>query len=617
MSVRIGKVIHAIMRDIAQARMRADYFSKKAAERYLVDMPGFTVPRVDISDINMDIKYIIDDVSEADNEDSEEVTVQVQSVLKKFMDEKLLPLWPVLYRISSQDRKEIESNLFEVLQNNYTISADVDRRSKSQLNLKNDINAAVNSFFSEITKKRYNPTSEQFVDNWSDRCMVLDGSDNICFADYGEDMENLATIKSSQGGDRIIAINELSEDSSTSNLTNKKEPLYIYKNGKGVNQKYAILLMYGNYKFQNTSWYKGPAICIFENNNFDSPFKTRIATAINGIDMTEKESVIALAVPDIGKKRVRLAFYSSISRKLIIAEYHDNVSSSLYDKVIPPNIHWMGFIKDGEYLALLVTTSTSSNTRYYLSFIPTSSIRNRTDLFNSQYLYRTGIKRNSHVVCAFSENDQGEQNLIYGCSNDLHMIKCKDIKASNINSPDTWIPSPTETRKPLPVGATHVMFLATSADSSYVAALCFPNRNGQANFDGIFYVFVYTGDLTEVARYKVSPPIAGNNQSSFKIFFLSTNDIVVLRNKEKYTFPSTFHPPTKENVKKSLDGFGDHKIDYAKLTNMLVKVEDEELNNAPDRVSSLSINFNVKNYKWQKAVQEDETAGLLIEEVND
>ena len=612
-SVRLGKVINAIMRDIAQARVNADYFSQKAAERYRTDLPGFTVPRIDISDINMDLKLIVDEVSEVDGEQSDEAIVAVYRLLANFAYDKILPLWPVIQRIRTEDKIEIENNLIELLRNSFSISTEVDNNNKSSILLNKDIVTNITKFFNIQSRKEYAPDKESFSYPIDDT-VFLDSADNIFLVNYNSSTTSPITIKSIKPELGDITIDDIEEDRESNRLISRKPaPIYISRNGIDKDEQAAMLFMYGKYKLRGTPSKVGPALSIFSGSESDSPVTTKILSCLNNININDRRNIIAVAPPVINEYKGMLALYAKGDKKLIIIDYMKDVIIAEKDlSQDPPNILSMGFTKEGKCLVLLMWDPSDRYLERKIRMLPMSNIKSvaDNDLFAKEYLHRTGYRS---ATLGFSESGD-KTYIIYASSqsNTLIRVPYKNT-VTEANSPKTW----QKDTKIIPVSNQFVFKLATSPDSSYVAALCFPNTRGWTNLGGIFYVYVYSGDLeTEIASYEVTPHPLQSRPASFRIFFLANNDLVITRNQEIYTFPTNFDAPSEVNVSNAVKSFGsDHKVDFGKISKMLVKVNQNELSGAQNEISSLNINFVVKNYKWDKTAEEDEVAGILSEEI--
>ena len=612
-SVRLGKVINAIMRDIAQARVNADYFSQKAAERYRTDLPGFTVPRIDISDINMDLKLIVDEVSEVDGERSDEALVAIDKLQENFAKDKILPLWPVIQRIRAEDKIEIENNLIELLRNSFSISTEVDNNNKSSILLNKDIVTNITKFFNIQSQKKYNPVKKPFIYSSSDT-VFLDSADNIFLVDYNSSTTSPITIKPIKPELGDITIDDIEEDRESNRLISRKPaPIYISRNGIDKDEQAAMLFMYGKYKLRVTPSKVGPALSIFGSSESDATVTTKILSCLNNININDRRNIIAVAPPVINEYKGMLALYAKGDKKLIIIDYMKDMIIAEKDiSQVPQNIISMGFTKEGKCLVLLIWDLDKLDSGIKIRMLPLSNIRtvSDNDLFAKEYLYRTGFRS---ATLGFSEFG-GKTYIIYASSqsNTLVRVPYKNT-VTEANSPRTW----QKYTKTIPVSNRFVLKLATSPDSSYVAALCFPNTRGWTNLGGIFYVYVYNGDLeTEIASYEVTPHPLQSRPASFRIFFLANNDLVITRNQEIYTFPTNFDAPSEVNVSNAVKSFGsDHKVDFGKISKMLVKVNQNELSGAQNEISSLNINFVVKNYKWDKTAEEDEVAGILSEEI--
>ncbi len=613
-SVRLGKVINAIMRDIAQARVNADYFSQKAAERYRTDLPGFTVPRIDISDINMDLKLIVDEVSEVDGERSDEALVAIYRLLKNFANDNILTLWPVIQRIRAEDRTEIENNLIELLHNSFSLSTEADENNKSSIVLNKDIVIKITKFFTTQSQKQYNPSKEAFSYP-TENTVFLDSADNIFLVDYNSSVTSPITIKSVKPELGDIIIEDIEEAADSNRLISRKlAPIYISRNGIDKDEQAAMLFMYGKYKLRGTPSKVGPALSIFSDSDADSPVTTKVLSCLNNINIYDRRNIIAVAPPVIDEYKGMLALYTREDHKLRIVDYMmDRIIAEKNISQDPQNMLSMGFTKEGKCLVLLISDPSSNYSERKIRMLPLSNIRTvaDNDVLATRYLYRTAFRS---ATLGFSEFG-GKTYIIYASSrsNALVRVPYKNTVAE-ANSPKTW----QKYTKNIPTSNHHVMKLAISPDSSYVAALCCPNSRGWTNLGGIFYVYVYSGDLeTEIASYEVTPHPLQSRPASFRMFFLANNDLVITRNQEIYTFPATFiDTPSEENVSKAVKSFGtDNKVDFGKISKMLVKVNQNELSGAQNEISSLNINFVVKNYKWDKTAEEDEVAGILSEEI--
>ncbi len=621
-SVRLGKVINAIMRDIAQARVNADYFSQKAAERYRTDLPGFTVPRIDISDINMDLKLIVDEVSEVDGERSDEALVAIDKLLENFAKDKILSLWPVIQKIRAEDRTEIENNLIELLHNSFSLSTAIDNNNKSSIVLNKDIVTNITKFFTTQSRKEYAPDKKSFSYP-TGNTVLLDSADNIFLVDYNNSLTSPITIKPIKPELGNIVIDGIKEESSSNRLIDRKPaPIYISRNGKDKNEQAAMLFMHGKYTPIETASKVGPALSIFRGSELDSPVTTKILSCLNNINTYDRRNIIAVAPPMIDEYRGMLALYTRNDNKLRIIDYMNDrlitqkdIPQDLQDPQDPqdpPQIDSMGFTKEGECLVLLISDPSSSYSERKIRMLPLSNVAAvaDNDVLAKRYLYRTGFRS---ATLGFSEFG-GKTYIIYASSqsNTLVRVPYKNT-VTEANSPRTW----QKYIKTIPVSNRFVLKLATSPDSSYVAALCFPKTRSWVNSGGIFYIYIYSGDLeTEIANYEVTPHPLQSSSASFRMFFLANNDLIITRNQEIYTFPANFDPPSKENVSKAIDSFGtDNKVDFGKISKMLVKVNQNELRGAQNEISSLNINFVVKNYKWDRTAEEDEVAGILSEEI--
>ena len=613
-SVRLGKVINAIMRDIAQARVNADYFSQKAAERYRTDLPGFTVPRIDISDINMDLKLIVDEVSEVDGERSDEALVAIDKLLENFAKDKILSLWPVIQRIRAEDKTEIENNLIELLRNSFSLSTEADENNKSSIILNKDIVINITKFFTTQSQKQYSPSKEAFSYP-TENTVFLDSADNIFLVDYNSSVTSPITIKPVKPELGNIVIEDIEEEADSNRLISRKPaPIYISRNGIDKDEQAAMLFMYGKYKLIGMRSKVGPALSIFSGSESDSPVTTNILNCLNNINIYDRRNITAVAPRIISEYKGILALYTKEDNKLRIIDYmNDRIIAEKDISQDPPKIHSMGFTKEGKCLVFLISDPNNHYSERKIRMLPLSNVAAvaDNDLFAIRYLYRTGFRS---ATLGFSEFG-GKTYIIYASpqSNALVRVPYKNTVAE-ANSPKTW----KKFTKVIPTSNHHVLKLATSPDSSYVAALCCPNTKGWIYSGGIFYVYIYSGDLeTQIASYEVTPHTLQSSSASFRIFFLANNDLIITRNQEIYTFPATFiDTPSEENIHKAVKNFGtNHKVDFGKVSKILVKVDQNELSGAQNEISSLNINFVVKNYKWDRTAEEDEVAGMLSEEI--
>ena len=600
-SVRLGKVIKSVMRDIAIARVEADYYSQKVSERYRVDLPGFTVPRIDISEVNMDIKFLVDETYEAETEKSDQALVEIHKFLDEFAQEKLLPLWPVFYRLAEQDQTKIQGELNNLLRDNFVIGTSVDSNNRSPISLKDNLNKEISSFFNELSLKKYNPTRKAvtYPLNHHRGGIMANTLDDICLVEYNKDQESPVIINNISSDSPNIRIENIKEESDINNNSGKLPPVYICRSGRQENEQMSALFLYGKYMLKNNTSRKGPALIIFRGEDSMLSYKTYIISSLSHISINNLRSKVAIAPPSKDLTSGKLAFYDASSKQLSVVDYITN--RVLCQKEMPKTIRKLGFVKGADYLVLVVDGNGIYSNIRFLSLDPSS-------LENDNLLPPTSLIEGTlrlYTKCVFAEQDQGEPNFIYGDFHRLYRIPHKNISKHKADTAGF-----TKYHVDIPKGQG-IIRLASSPDSSYVAALCGPRSRGWTNGRGIFYVHIYKADLSKVASYEINPP--GIVYLS-NMLYLANNDLIVFRGQELYRFPHTFEPPTIKNIDIAIENFASPKVDNTKITNMLVKVEEEQIKASLKEANSLSINFKLKNYKWDKAVEQHSQGGVLIEE---
>ena len=84
---QLNNVIGAILRDIAQSRVTSDMFSRKISQYYEQDslLRLFPVPRSEIREIELDLKFCIADVS-VDHDRNEERDARIGRIFERYSD---------------------------------------------------------------------------------------------------------------------------------------------------------------------------------------------------------------------------------------------------------------------------------------------------------------------------------------------------------------------------------------------------------------------------------------------------------------------------------------------------------------------------------------------------
>ncbi len=609
MSVKLHQVINAIMRDLAQARIAADYFSQKASERYRNELPGFTVPRIDISDVNMDIKLIVDQVAEAGKGNSDEITLSIHKILRDFALMKILHLWPSYKNILITERKQIEDDLVKLLYDNASLNVTSDDNSKVELTFKNtDSNNytksvnAIDEFFAKQSPKKFTPTKDPFSLGVHSSIM-LDNADNIFITEYTRLTDSPIMIKSTRPELRNIVIDNIREKVPNSN---KPAPVYVCRGALGEGEQLSALFMYGKYHLAGVTAEEGPAISIF-----GDTIDTKILTSLTEIS-SGKSFKLAISPPDSDNENGLLALYDYQAKKLRIINYKKDEEK--YNKRISQHIYWMGFTKAAKQL-VMVTSDPSHSYRRKIRILNLTGIENKNaDIFQQSHLL-SGFRW--PYYCAFSESSS-KKFFHIGNQNTITTIDYTEGSNGWEDSPTKWKRSITKT--PVdnhPVNNHFVHRLSSSQDSTRLAVLCCPNTRGWTNSGGIFYVYIYSADLKKIfASYEIPPDPLGSRPASFKMFFMASNDLVIIRNQEIYTLPATYIVPSKNEIEIAVKSMKLHKFDSTKINEIKVKVDQDELLADQNSISSLKINFKIRNYKWDAATEEDETAGLLTEQVD-
>ncbi len=597
-SVHLRQLISAIMRDIAQARVEADYFSKQASDRYRNELPGFTVPRIDISDVGMDIKLLVDRIAEAEKGNSDEVTLAIQKAIQTFVIETLLPLWQAYRKISVTDRKQIEDNLVKLLYENILLKVAADDNDKVELTLNITSSVTViNDFFTKQQTKAFIPSKNQFT-SLSNSTILLDNADNIFVAEYGSSTSSPIIIKSTIPELGNIVIDNIREKMPNSN---KPAPVYVCRGALGEGEQLSALFMYGKYHLEGAPAEEGPAISIFGDS-----INTKILTSLTGIS-SGKSFNLAISPPDFNNESGLLALYDNKAKKLRIIDYKKDEEK--YNKTISQHIFWMGFTKAAKQL-VIVTSDPTHSYRRKIRILNLTGIENMTsNIFQSQHLL-SGFRW--PYYCAFSESGQ-EKFFHISDQNTITTINYGQRSGRWEDRPTGWETNVTN----MPLNNHYVHRLSSSQDSKLIAVLCCPNTRGWTNSGGVFYVYIYSADLQNIlARYEISPYPLERRPASFKMFFMASNDLVIIRNQEMYTLPATYIVPSKDEIEIALESMESHKFDSTKINEIKVKVNQDELLENQDSIGSLKINFKVKNYKWEKTMEENSEAGQLIEEMN-